>query len=146
MLPFSWVVAEEKPSLSSYEKQPSLNSYYVGDWFGETSQGHPIRLKIKDIDGKIVVTQLAYKMKLKGLSLGWEKTVDRLKPQNISAVVGFYDFKFKGKVEFNKIELTGTFQNASLLEGTLKEINIFPVNIVTAIGEVKYRARKRVLD
>lgn len=124
------------------EKMPALATYYVGNWSGKTSQGYPIELKIENINGKCIVTQLRYKIKLEGLAWGWSKTLDRLSPQPVSAKCVSYEFSYKGKFGSNLIELTGYFVSASMLKGTLKETNIYPVDIITAVGEVTYTATK----
>jgi hypothetical protein len=124
------------------EMRPALSSYYIGNWSGTTSQGLPIRLKIEDIDGATVVTQLGYEIILEVMARGWSKTVDRLEPQPIWVKFTAYEFSYKERFDLYSVELTGYFVSSSLLKGTLKETNIYPVDIIIAAGEVTYTAKK----
>ncbi len=129
-------------SRGSAEKAPALSTYYIGRWSGTTSQGLPIRLIIENVNGRAVVTKLGYKIELEGIAWGWSKTIDRLKPQTIRARIISFEFSYKGKFDLNVVEITGHFVSASLLKGTLRETSIYPVDIVTAVGEVTYTATK----
>lgn len=138
------VVSMLQISLGSAEEMPSLSTAdYVGIWSGKTSQGFPISLKIENINSKVVVTQLGYKIILEGLAWGWDKTTNKLdEPWLISADVINRKFNLEEKFPSCIIELSGDFISTSLLNGTLKETSVHPMDIVTAIGKVTYTAAK----
>ncbi|MBD3308751.1 hypothetical protein GF339_20245 [candidate division KSB3 bacterium] len=115
---------------------------YIGEWSGKTVQGFPINLKIEEMSGKAVVTQVDFSIKMTGT--GWSATTTMPQPLSISAEISNGAFHYTGSLGHNSpFVLTGTFTNASEITGNVQATNVHPQGIGTAVGRTDYTATKQ---
>jgi hypothetical protein len=130
-------VSEESKELAAAE--------LAGDWVGKTSQGFPISLKIEDVDGKAVITELNFEMRVQGprFALTGETLI---KPLLVEVVDGkFHETWPADGPGASPRELKGEFSSPSSLSGSLRESHRHPTRpeYGTAVAEVTYTATKK---
>lgn len=116
-------------------------SDYVGEWSGTTSQEYPVSLKVENSSGKATVTDISYKIKIRGPS--WSVTIFPPQGQPISAEVVDGAFTYKDSLSELSLSLRGEFYSASSLRGSLDASWVHPQGLGTAIGKVKFTATKK---
>ena len=128
-------------------------SGYIGNWSGKTEQDIPITLKIENVDGKIMVTQVEYNIVIK--TQYGRATKSTVKPEAISAEVIDSAFSYEtsqfdvvftgisGRFGFMAtVTITGKFTSGSLLKGSIQTIHIDP-NVNFRANSATYTAKKQ---
>lgn len=129
----------------SEESKEFTATELAGDWVGKTSQGFPISLKIEDEDGKAVITELNFEIRVRGPRFAFTGET-LIKPLSVEVVDGKFHETWPAQGSGGSPrELKGEFSSPSSLSGSLRESQRHPTRpeYGTAVGEVTYTATKK---
>lgn len=113
-----------------------------GTFKGSTSQGNDFTLVLEAISGKITVTSIQYKVKMKGD--GWSATIDYIQPLECQLAVK--DARFMGTIPLTggdpPVEISGVFYGDDEVQGRLKQTKVHPQGLGSGIADITFSANR----
>ena len=127
-------------STTQTPKQAVKSADYSGAWSGKTSQEHPIRLTVDNVDGRQVVTGVMFNIKVSSQSYSMTETM--YAPKKIAAVIRNQQFRVEWKQTDTSYVVSGSFVNATLVKGSITTTYVHSQGYGTAIGEATFTASR----